>query len=274
MTPITIHPAGLPLADSLREAVGFLRRPFLADLVLWRPVDADQVPVGELAQVAPYVNRALVIDRLNLVCGHLWADEYAITPAADADSQMTAWCKLTVDDVTRCEQGQGPSKKAVLSDALKRAAGKFGVGTYLNAAPRIEFTVGDSDRYRLKRVGERTFLTELGRSKAAEAHALWLQRIGDGAYGPPLEHGAPDQRTSAVLQGESRAEVAELGNEAAARAERLAASDARLRRESLLKAVEDLSDDLKIERPVIAESIRDEDLDRMVRSLEAAKAAA
>lgn len=260
----------MPMADSLREAVMLLRRPFLAELVLWVPVDADQVPVGELAEVAPYVNRALIVDRLNLVCGHLWSDAYEISPASGPEEPLTAWCKLTVGTVTRCEQGEGRSKKTVLSDALKRAAGKFGVGTYLNAAPRIELTVGDTDRYLLKRVGERTFLTDKGRANAAEKHALWLAQIGEAAYGLPLKHGAPDRRTGVPVRGESSAEVAQRANEAV---ERLAAQDARLRRDSLVKRIEDVGDKLGLERVELPDSLKVEDLEQMVRSYEAALAA-
>lgn len=77
-----------------------------------------------------YINAAQVIDRLNEHCPDDWSDAYEIV-------RQGVWkCKLTVCGVTH--EGVGMSgaddeegEKSAESDALKRAAVKFGIGLYL-----------------------------------------------------------------------------------------------------------------------------------------------
>lgn len=97
---------------------------------------------GNRALAICYIDARLVMDRLDEVVGpHGWSDEY--TPLPDG----SVLCRLTVrvggEAVTKCDVGS-PSEqpdehdrtKAAFSDALKRAAVKFGVGRYLYRLPQ------------------------------------------------------------------------------------------------------------------------------------------
>jgi hypothetical protein len=98
---------------------------------------------GNQALAMPYVGARDVADRLDQVLGlDGWQDDYEQL----ADGAML--CRLRVKIgrawITRCGVG-GPSdqpdagdrKKAAESDALKRAAVKFGVGRYLYRLPKF-----------------------------------------------------------------------------------------------------------------------------------------
>lgn len=88
-----------------------------------------------------YVNARAVMDRLDDVLGvDGWEDRYTFLPSG------SVYCELTIQvngvEVTRSDVGS-PSEqpdesdriKAAVSDALKRAAVKFGVGRYIYRLP-------------------------------------------------------------------------------------------------------------------------------------------
>nr|WP_279231580.1 Rad52/Rad22 family DNA repair protein [Thermus thalpophilus] len=94
------------------------------------------------ALVVPYVDARTVLDRLDRVVGpEGWHDSYEVL--ADQERNLKdergerrerlceVKCRLTVLGVTKEDVGEGDSLKAAFSDALKRAAVKFGVGRYL-----------------------------------------------------------------------------------------------------------------------------------------------
>jgi hypothetical protein len=99
---------------------------------------------GNRALALCYVDARVVQDRLDSVLGvGGWQDEYTVMP----DGQVV--CKLQVrlepggPWITKTDVGgqseqpdDGDKMKAAFSDALKRAAVKFGVGRYLYRAPQ------------------------------------------------------------------------------------------------------------------------------------------
>jgi hypothetical protein len=262
-----IEPVG-----TLAAAAADLRRPFAAKLVLWRAVRPDNGTWGDSAEVAPYINRALVIDRLNVVCPGLWSATYEVQQGA---AGPLMWCHLTIDGVTRSDVGEG-SGKALVSDSLKRAAMHFGVGVSLAAAPRVEYNIGATERFKLKRVGGDVWITELGRTDAQRHYELWLKNTGDAAYGEALQHGAPDQRRP--IPGDTRLDEADqaAANPAIRAGRVVPAIDPDLVLESELKRIEDLAAKAGVEPPALGWEATHEERRQVIARLEAqvAKAAA
>lgn len=94
------------------------------------------------ALVVPYVDARTVLDRLDRVVGpEGWQDAYEVLADGERavrdergerrERLVEVKCRLTVLGVTKEDVGEGDSLKAAFSDALKRAAVKFGVGRYL-----------------------------------------------------------------------------------------------------------------------------------------------
>lgn len=177
-------PAELPV-DSLREAAPFLRRPFMPEAIRFKvqsTVGAKANPRGGV--VVAYIDARLVVERLNAVCPHLWHDEYQ---PLDAKHLL---CRLTVDGVTRQDVGEAAGmSKDLYSDALKRAAVKFGVGVSVYALPQVFLPVGEkglelvgSEQKKSLRISDGTLARLRG------GYATWLGN--DGAkFGAPLDHG-------------------------------------------------------------------------------------
>ena len=114
-----------------------LSAPFDAKEVKFKP----QVVQGNRALALAYVDARVIQDRLDEVLGvEGWQDEYECQP----DGSVICRLRLRLGDewVTKMDVG-GPSEqpdggdrmKAAFSDALKRAAVKFGVGRYLYRLP-------------------------------------------------------------------------------------------------------------------------------------------
>jgi hypothetical protein len=116
-----------------------LSEPFGPDDVHWKP----QVVTGNRALAIPYIDARSVMDRLDAAAGvGGWQDSY--DPLPDG----TVVCRLRVKIgkawITKVDVGspsdqkdEGDRRKAAFSDALKRAAVKFGVGRYLYNLPAI-----------------------------------------------------------------------------------------------------------------------------------------
>ena len=114
-----------------------LAAPFDPKDVKFKP----QVVQGNRALALGYVDARVIQDRLDEVLGvEGWQDEYECLP----DGSVVCRLRLRLGDswVTKVDVG-GPSEqpdggdrmKAAFSDALKRAAVKFGVGRYLYRLP-------------------------------------------------------------------------------------------------------------------------------------------
>ena len=123
-------PAESPDLDAIAAA---LSAPFEASEVKFKP----QTVAGNRALAIPYVDARVVMDRLDAVLG-VWGWEDRYQPQADG----SVLCQLTVRvgdrTTTKSDVGgqseqpdEGDRDKAAVSDALKRAAVKFGIGRYL-----------------------------------------------------------------------------------------------------------------------------------------------
>src|SRR6266511_2261716 len=114
-----------------------LAEPFDRDEVKFKPA----VVSGNRAMALAYVDARVIQDRLDDVMGVLnWQDEYECL----SDGSVVCRLRLRLGNewVTKVDVG-GPSEqpdggdrlKAAFSDALKRAAVKFGIGRYLYRLP-------------------------------------------------------------------------------------------------------------------------------------------
>ncbi len=115
----------------MNDVWDMLNEPFPPEELQWRveALSKDQ----RRALVVPYVDARAVLDRLDEVVGtHGWQDSYQMlhTPP-EAGGSYAVKCRLTVMEVSKEDVGEGNSFKAAFSDALMRAAVKFGVGRIL-----------------------------------------------------------------------------------------------------------------------------------------------
>ena len=119
-----------------------LKAPFPESEIEWRvgPTNADKTKGIALA----YITARAVMNRLDAVFGvGGWQDDYQFIPGADGSKN--AWvCRLTVliDGVwitkaDAADESDMESTKGGVSDALKRAAVKLGIGRYLYNLPNV-----------------------------------------------------------------------------------------------------------------------------------------
>jgi Rad52/22 family double-strand break repair protein len=130
-------PASPPSGQSAPDLFARLSAPFPDDEVQFKP----QAVKGNRALAIAYIDARTVMDRLDAVVGPAcWRDDYQLLP----DGAMM--CRLSVKIgrtwVTKVDVGSpseqpdpGDRAKAAVSDALKRAAVKFGIGRYLYSLP-------------------------------------------------------------------------------------------------------------------------------------------
>jgi hypothetical protein len=134
-TPTTgSNPRMRPGGDAVARA---LSAPFDAPEVKFKPA----VVSGNRALALAYVDARVIQDRLDEVCGVAgWQDSYRVLP----DGAVVCRLRLRIGRqwVTKVDVGSpggqpdnGDRTKAAFSDALKRAAVKFGVGRYLYRLP-------------------------------------------------------------------------------------------------------------------------------------------
>jgi hypothetical protein len=114
-----------------------LRAPFAPEDVKFKPAAVS----GNRALAVAYVDARTIMDRLDEVLGvDGWQDSYEQLPDGNVVCRLR--CKIGEQWITKVDVG-GPSEqpddgdklKAAFSDALKRAAVKFGVGRYLYHVP-------------------------------------------------------------------------------------------------------------------------------------------
>jgi hypothetical protein len=120
-----------------QELAAALAASFAPDQVKFKPA----VVSGSRALALPYVDARVIQDRLDDVLGVAgWQDDYEFLPDGSVVCRLR--CKLGEEWIVKVDVG-GPSEqpdggdrlKAAVSDALKRAAVKFGVGRYLYRLP-------------------------------------------------------------------------------------------------------------------------------------------
>lgn len=161
--------------DTLRDATPHFRRPFSENAVRWKV----QATWGTGGLIVPYIDARLVIERLNLVIPDAWEDEYV------RDGNLL-WCRLTVAGVTRRDLGEGYVGKGLVSDALKRAAVKFGIGISLYAMTKV--MLNKSDGYLADDKGSLK-MTAKGEARCRDLYRAWLAEHGIKHFGQPLDHG-------------------------------------------------------------------------------------
>lgn len=178
---------------SLKEAIPELRRPFTPAAVKFKPQSVLGEGKGVLC--VAYIDARLAGERLN----HIVPDDWSSTFRPVGDGLM--WCDLTVCGTTRSDVGEGKGK-ALVSDALKRAAVHFGVGVSLYAIPQQRIWVNQGrdlvsvwksgtkpngkDKYDAK-------IEDAGHAHLVAQYGRWLEQAGVQAFGEPLDHGdTPD----------------------------------------------------------------------------------
>src|SRR5262245_47764517 len=122
-----------PAAPDLAAIAKALAEPFAPDAIEWKP----QSVAGNRALAICYIDARAVMDRLDAVIGpENWSDTYAVL--ADGNVVCTLSLRLGGTWVSKADVGgesdqkdEGDRRKASFSDALKRAAVKWGVGRYL-----------------------------------------------------------------------------------------------------------------------------------------------
>jgi hypothetical protein len=134
------HANGSAAPPSTVEAVTTaLSAPFDAAQVKFKPA----VVSGNRALALAYVDARVIQDRLDDVLGVVgWQDSYRVLPDGSVMCRLRLkigeqWIAKT-DVGGQSEQPDGGDRaKAAVSDALKRAAVKFGVGRYLYRLPQL-----------------------------------------------------------------------------------------------------------------------------------------
>lgn len=114
-----------------------LAAPFDSNEVKWKP----QAISGSRALAVAYVDARVIQDRLDEVLGVTgWQDHYEFLSDGSCLCKLSA--RIAGEWIVKMDVGgqseqpdEGDRKKAALSDSLKRAAVKFGIGRYLYRLP-------------------------------------------------------------------------------------------------------------------------------------------
>ncbi|WP_114313573.1 Rad52/Rad22 family DNA repair protein [Thermus caldifontis] len=147
---------------------------------------------GRRGQVVAYVDARAVMNRLDEVAGaEGWYDTYEVladrlVPGRNGEERLVeVKCRLTVLGVTKEDVGEGDTLKAAFSDALKRAAVKFGVGRHLYEMEKVWVELderGQFDREAAKAalLGRRSTgkVPNQTPKPATEAQIRFLRRLG------------------------------------------------------------------------------------------------
>lgn len=137
MTAPTTTPEVAQRDPEVRTLAGALSAPFEPKEIKFKP----QMVKNNRALAMAYIDARLIQDRLDEVLGvENWQDKYDILP--DGSVMCRLRLKLGGRWITKADVGSpseqpdlGDRLKAAFSDALKRAAVKFGIGRYLYRLP-------------------------------------------------------------------------------------------------------------------------------------------
>lgn len=206
-----------------QEIMRRLAEPFAGPVVKWRVQGKPTERGGKFyARAVCYVDARIVIDRLNDVLGFDWETQTIET------GKGRTLCRLgiTINGVTRWrDDGAGDTdiegEKGSISDALKRAAVRFGIGAYLYAlpSPRVEVDarekdgrvyvsgIKEHDRERLADLAQRSLSQWEAALKAIDAQADdgEAPRKQDRAADPPRDSTAPREVKENTSQPKSDA---------------------------------------------------------------------
>lgn len=119
-----------------------LDAPFLDSEINWRPGNVredSKAPEGFTALALAYIDSRAVMDRLDKAVGKAnWRDEYAPAPAGGV--MCTLYIRIDGEWIGKSDVGENTDFEAVkggFSEALKRAAVKWGIGRSLYDLPNI-----------------------------------------------------------------------------------------------------------------------------------------
>ena len=126
-----------PRVRTVAEIARQLAEPFARSEIKFKP----QIIKGDKALALAYIDARLVQDRLDEVLGVVnWQDEYELLPDGSAICRLR--CRINEEWLAKMDVGSpseqpdaGDRVKAAFSDALKRAAVKYGIGRYLYRLP-------------------------------------------------------------------------------------------------------------------------------------------
>lgn len=129
-----------------KDVVQELRKPFAPEQIKWK-VQTNPKEGQDMAIAVAYIDSRDVSERLDLATGGDWGSEFYL-PQVQAGSHHSLECALTVCGVTRRDVGTVPvprqnedSTKDLYSDAIKRAAVQFGVGSHVYRFPKVKAKV-------------------------------------------------------------------------------------------------------------------------------------
>lgn len=182
--------------DTFEEAYPFLRRPFVPAAVRFKVQATGGEGDRAWGLIIAYIDSRNVTARLNTVCPGIWQEKYE-------QFENGLICHLTVGGITHADWGVTEAQitemrvKGTYSDALKRAAVRFGVGESLYATPQVRLNAGPHLRTWVKDNKTRAALTGPGEIHCREIYAEWLNRTGIQAFGPPLDHGDGENKSDA-----------------------------------------------------------------------------
>jgi hypothetical protein len=204
--PDDFEPGFAESSADLTDVIVELKRPMTPAAVKWKVQTALGSPADPWgALIVPYIDQRLATGRLNTVIPGDW---YEGVPGPDGRPDPTVpgfelvdWgyggtmlCRLTVCGRTHIDVGNGGSDgKAMVSDSLKRAAVKFGIGAFLYAIPKVTFKKAQmrwtDGKDKKDRPIKRPWLTEEGEAWLPLLYTRWLHEHGMQAFGAPLDHG-------------------------------------------------------------------------------------
>ncbi|HZY85585.1 MAG TPA: Rad52/Rad22 family DNA repair protein [Gemmataceae bacterium] len=228
--------ASAPAPEDLRveELTQALAAPFQRGEVKFRPGATS----GNRAMALGYVDARAIQDRLDEVLGVVgWQDEYECLPDGSVVCRLRL--RLGAEWITKMDVGspseqpdEGDRRKAAFSDALKRAAVKFGIGRYLYRLP-VQWV--DFDPKRRQFSGTPTLPPEaLPRPAAKAARAAGNGRKAE-APAPAAEKAAPAVRLASPEPAAAKNAPALPANGAELQ-RRLYDYDARLTRQGVCEA--------------------------------------
>lgn len=115
-----------------KEILRALREPFAAQLISWKPQRVN----GNRALAVAYIDARDVMNRLDDVVAGDW-EYYWSADGQDVHGSLTV-CGATREDVGEIGSGpMGATRKAAVSDALKRCGVHFGIARYLYQLPAV-----------------------------------------------------------------------------------------------------------------------------------------
>jgi hypothetical protein len=216
-----------PSPEEIRveEVTEALAAPFQRGEVKFRPGATS----GNRALALGYVDARAIQDRLDDVLGVAgWQDEYECLPDGSVVCRLRL--RLGAEWITKMDVGspseqpdEGDRRKAAFSDALKRAAVKFGIGRYLYRLP-VQWV--DFDPKKRQFTGTPSLPPEaLPRPAGKPARAVGNGRKPEAEKAPPVRLAAAEPKNAPALP----ANGAELQR-------RLYDYDARLTRQGVCEA--------------------------------------